>query len=92
MEEQVDFFDAQVPELRSFIMQGGSLLGSHLHLARAVCRRAERSLVLLSDAEPEAADALCMQYLNRLSDLLFVLARCANHLQGEPETTWQWKG
>jgi cob(I)alamin adenosyltransferase len=87
LESAIDRFETEVPPLRSFIMQGGSLAGSHLHLARAICRRAERSLVALADQEEVAAVGIT--YLNRLSDLLFVLARVANHRQSQPEFAWK---
>jgi cob(I)alamin adenosyltransferase len=88
LEGNIDRLDAELPTLRSFILQGGVSLASHLHLARTVCRRAERSVVSLSADEP--VDPLCLKYLNRLSDLLFVMARTANHRQGMPDTPWKW--
>lgn len=88
LEEQIDRLDAQLPVLRSFIMLGGSPLGAHLHLARTVCRRAERAVVEL--AAKEGVEPLCLRYLNRLSDLLFVLARTVNHRAGQPEKPWKW--
>jgi len=84
LEQVVDKFESELPPLTNFVLAGGSLCGAALHLARAVCRRAERSIVAL---EP-AVDPLLLKYINRLSDLLFVLARAANHRAGAPETTW----
>jgi len=76
--------EAELPPLRRFILPGGVQGGSLLHLARTVCRRAERRIVGL--ASP--ADPIVVVYLNRLSDLLFVMARAANHRSGVPETEW----
>ena len=72
--------------LRAFILPGGSALGSFLHLARAVCRRAERSIVTLGRDEP--VDPVLLAYVNRLSDLLFVLARYENFRNGYTEDRW----
>ena len=88
LEGHIDRLDAALPTLRSFILQGGVPLAAHLHLARTVCRRAERSVVALSSDEP--VDPLCLKYLNRLSDLLFVMARTANYRRGNAETPWKW--
>jgi cob(I)alamin adenosyltransferase len=84
LEQVIDKFESELPPLTNFVLAGGSLCGAALHLARAVCRRAERSIVAL---EP-AVDPLLLKYINRLSDLLFVIARAANHRAGAPETTW----
>src|SRR5262249_45698623 len=73
IEEEIDAANEALPELKSFVLPGGSERAARLFLARAVCRRAERTVLALSDANPLAAI-----YLNRLSDLLFVLARAAN--------------
>lgn len=86
MEKQIDTFTAELPPLKQFILPGGSLLAAHLHIARTVCRRAERHLVELMREEQTGEAPLI--YLNRLSDLLFVLARLANKLDGHPETHW----
>ena len=74
-----------MPPLRRFILPGGSPAGSLLHLARTVCRRAERRVVGLG---PDAVEPGVIIYLNRLSDLLFVMARAVNHRAGIPETEW----
>lgn len=85
MEKAIDAFELEVPPLRRFILAGGSSAGALLHLARTVCRRAERAMVALGPGEvPEIA----VQYINRLSDLLFVMARVVNHRAGVPETEW----
>jgi cob(I)alamin adenosyltransferase len=81
LEAEIDEANASLPELKSFVLPGGSERAARLFLARAVCRRAERTVLALSDANPLAA-----VYLNRLSDLLFVLARAAN--DGE-EPLWK---
>ncbi len=84
LEQVIDRFDAELPPLRNFILAGGAPGGAALHVARAVCRRAERSMVAL---EP-AVDPVLLKYINRLSDLLFVLARAANQRAGAAETIW----
>ena len=76
MESWIDQAWDQLPPLKAFILPGGSRGAAALHVARTVCRRAERSLVRLAEAEP--VDALAIRYLNRLSDLLFALARLEN--------------
>jgi len=72
--------------LQNFILPGGALTAGHLHVARAVCRRAERDVVTL--AREEAIGPQVVQYLNRLSDALFVMARYENHERGIPEPLW----
>ena len=84
LEQLIDRYEAELPALRRFILAGGSPAGAALHVARAVCRRAERRMVAL---EP-AVDAVLVRYVNRLSDLLFVLARAVNHRSGAIETEW----
>lgn len=84
LEGIIDRLEAALPPLRRFILPGGGPAGSLLHLARTVCRRAERRIVAL--ALP--ADPIVVVYLNRLSDLLFVMARAANHRSGLSETEW----
>jgi cob(I)alamin adenosyltransferase len=86
LEREIDARQAKMEPLRAFILPGGSPLGSFLHLARAVCRRAERSMVALSRDEP--VDAVALAYVNRLSDLLFVLARYHNQKDGRGEERW----
>jgi cob(I)alamin adenosyltransferase len=85
LEATIDRLEGELPALRRFILPGGSPGGALLHLARTVCRRAERRVVGLG---PGAVDPLIVIYLNRLSDLLFVMARAANHRAGMPETEW----
>lgn len=86
MEEWIDTLETDLEPLKSFILPGGSGAGSTLHLARTVCRRAERESVELS--QNEAIPESVIMYLNRLSDLLFVLARYENKHQGVEETPW----
>jgi cob(I)alamin adenosyltransferase len=84
LEALVDRLETELPPLRRFILAGGSPAGAALHLARTVCRRAERRIVSLDPA----ADAIVIRYINRLSDLLFVMARTVNHRAAVPETEW----
>jgi cob(I)alamin adenosyltransferase len=86
LEHAIDGREAQMPPLTSFILPGGTPLAAALHVARTVCRRAERSVLALG--RTEEVDPLLVVYLNRLSDLLFVLARHANHASGRPEPKW----
>lgn len=85
-ETLIDAADGELPPLRSFILPGGSPKAAALHLARTVCRRAERTVVALAADEP--VPELFLVYLNRLSDLLFMLARLANHRDGRGDVTW----
>lgn len=87
MEGWIDQAEEELEPLRSFILPGGSGAGAALHLARTVCRRAERAVVAL--VADEDIDPLILVYLNRLSDLLFDLARLVNHRAGVPETPWK---
>ena len=77
----------ELPPLKSFILPGGVPAAAAFHHGRTVCRRAERRCVTLHANEP--LDALALRYLNRLSDLLFVLARVENHRAGEADVEWQ---
>lgn len=85
LEQAIDTHEGGLPPLRRFILAGGSNAGAMLHLARTVCRRAERRIVGLG---PAGLDPTAVIYINRLSDLLFVLARYVNHQAGAPETEW----
>jgi cob(I)alamin adenosyltransferase len=85
LESMIDRLETQLPPLRRFILPGGSSAGAWLHLARTVCRRAERRVVGLG---ADAVDPVIVTYLNRLSDLLFVMARVANHRAGTAEVEW----
>ena len=88
IESWIDGFDAKLPPLTRFILPGGSMAGSQLHLARTVCRRAERRLVSLVESGIQRDLSADLIYLNRLSDLLFVLARFANQEADREETPW----
>lgn len=86
LERDIDELTAQLPTMRHFILPGGTELSSRLHVARTVCRRVERFCVTLSDNEPVGPEVVV--YLNRLSDLLFTLARFANQVQGVQDIPW----
>ncbi len=86
LEKAIDARASELPPLTAFILPGGSPLGAFLHLARTVCRRAERNVVALS--RQQNVDPVLIVYLNRLSDLLFVLARHENHRLGQHEDRW----
>lgn len=85
LEGCIDRLDGEIPALRRFILPGGSPAGALLHLARTVCRRAERRVIGLG---PNAVDPAVIIYLNRLSDLLFTMARAVNHRAGMAEIEW----
>jgi cob(I)alamin adenosyltransferase len=85
LENWIDALDAELPPLRHFILSDGQQTGAALHLARTVCRRAERAVLSLGK---DAVDGVVLIYLNRLSDLLFTMARAANHRANSPETPW----
>ena len=87
LEKEIDRMNEKLPELKNFILPGGHPVVSYTHVARCVCRRAERLVVALSlDGE---VDSILIQYLNRLSDYLFVLARYLGMLLGAEEVTWK---
>jgi cob(I)alamin adenosyltransferase len=86
MERVMDDAERELPPLRAFVLPGGTPKAAALHLARTVCRRAERSVVRLAAADEVSPEILV--YLNRLSDLLFTLARLTNHRAGSPDLTW----
>ena len=83
LEGWIDALETELTPLRRFILPGGSRAGATLHLGRTVCRRAERAMVALGGLEPEL-----LTYINRVSDLLFVMARAVNHRQGHAELEW----
>jgi cob(I)alamin adenosyltransferase len=85
LERWIDALDTELPPLRHFILSDGQQAGAALHLARTVCRRAERAVLSLGK---DAVDGVVLIYLNRLSDLLFTMARAANHRAKSPETPW----
>ncbi|MCA8912893.1 MAG: cob(I)yrinic acid a,c-diamide adenosyltransferase [Planctomycetes bacterium] len=90
MEKQMDAVDAKLPELKNFILPGGTKLAAHLHHARTVCRRAERCVSRIRAEQPKLAQRIMpgLVYLNRLSDWLFVLARYANLKAGVADVLW----
>jgi cob(I)alamin adenosyltransferase len=85
LERLIDQLEMELPPLRKFVLPGGSPAGAMLHLARTVCRRAERRVIGLG---AEAVSPIVVVYLNRLSDLLFVMARVVNHRAATPEVEW----
>jgi cob(I)alamin adenosyltransferase len=87
LEREIDEFNAELAPLKSFVLPGGGPVAAFLHQARTVCRRAERRVVTLARAEPVSERAII--YLNRLSDLLFVLSRWATHRLGQEELLWE---
>jgi cob(I)alamin adenosyltransferase len=87
LERDCDRFNAELPELRSFVLPGGSEAAARLHVARTVCRRAEREA--LATSHEVEINPLVLVYLNRLSDLLFILARAANVADGRDEPVWK---
>jgi cob(I)alamin adenosyltransferase len=87
LEQEIDGFNGGLAPLRSFVLPGGSPGAAHLHVARTVCRRAERLAVELSDREPGGVSGAVVKYLNRLSDLLFVLSRVMNR-NGAEDVLW----
>jgi cob(I)alamin adenosyltransferase len=96
LERLIDRYEADLPPLTQFILPGGQPLAAALHWARVVCRRAERRCVTLARVEADGANASApdinpevVRYLNRLSDLLFVLARAANHRRGAGDVIWK---
>jgi cob(I)alamin adenosyltransferase len=87
LEAEIDRYEAGLEPLRAFILPGGGPAAAQLHLARCICRRAERRLVALAATEPIRGELV--RYVNRLSDLLFVLARAANRVECVPDVIWK---
>ena len=87
LEREIDAMNAGLPPLRSFVLPGGTRLNAELHVARTVCRRAERLLVALAREQSMSQETIA--YVNRLSDALFVWSRWANHALGAPEVLWE---
>jgi len=86
-EKAIDFFESQLEEIRFFILPGGSKSAAQLHLARTICRRAEREIVVL--AQQEEINQKIVIFVNRISDLLFVLSRIENKASGIPDQKWE---
>jgi len=89
LEQLIDRLDEALPPLAAFVLPQGTPLAAQLHVARTVCRRAERAVVALADKEK--IEPRLVRYLNRLADLLFVMARWCNHRAGVAETEWKGK-
>jgi cob(I)alamin adenosyltransferase len=87
LEKEIDAMNKELPELRSFVLPGGSRISTELHACRTICRRAERLAVRLAREEQVPAEAI--QYLNRLSDALFVWSRWVNHFLNIPDVLWE---
>ena len=88
LESEIDRLNADLSPLRSFVLPGGSAAAAYLHLARTVCRRAERLIAELKDAKGESVTTEVLQYVNRLSDYLFVASRYANG-KGARDVLWK---
>ena len=88
LEKEIDRMNATIPPMKNFILPGGHVILSQLHIARCVCRRAERCCVRL-EIEKEEVENIIIKYLNRLSDYLFVLSRYAGHLMNVEEIPWK---
>ena len=86
LEDLIDNFNSELPALKEFVLPGGSISASICHVARTICRRSERTLVLLARNKPFNAETL--RYINRLSDLLFIFARVLNKKDGDKEVLW----
>jgi len=89
LEQAIDHYEAQLAPLKTFILPGGTRIAAALHVACTVCRRAERAVVHLANQPDEHVSPQVIVYLNRLSDLLFVLARAANHAASRDDILWQ---
>lgn len=87
LEGWIDALDEQTPKIRAFVLPGGCMLSARTHVARTVCRRSERRIISL--AEAEYVSPALLEYINRLSDYLFILARYFNFLQGVEEIVWK---
>lgn len=87
IEGWIDDLDAQTPKIRAFVLPGGCDLAAHCHVARTVCRRAERRILAL--AYEEYVDPIVIRFFNRLSDYLFIAARYLNHVNGVEELVWK---
>ncbi len=88
LEQSIDLFEQELPELKQFILPGGDLLVAQCHVARTICRRAERRIVEF--AEHEQVDPELIKFVNRLSDFMFVLARVLGKRRGLRETPWKY--
>jgi cob(I)alamin adenosyltransferase len=89
LDEAIESLNASLPPLKEFILPGGSTASAHAHVARTVARRAERTVAALAEDEPDGISPLALQYLNRVSDLLFILARVLNRDNGVADVCWK---
>jgi cob(I)alamin adenosyltransferase len=89
VEVEIDAMDEKLPSLKNFIIPGGTIISSHVHLARSICRRVERQVVFLG--QKQKIDPIIIQYLNRLSDLFFMMARYINNESGVADVVWSGK-
>jgi cob(I)alamin adenosyltransferase len=89
LENEIDLLEKDLLPLKNFILPGGGKLASYTHVARAVCRRAEREIFNLMELGEEATDSVILRYINRLSDFLFVLSRWFNHKNHYDEQIWK---
>ncbi len=89
LEREIDDYEDQLPALGQFILPGGASTSAVLHVARTICRRAERRVVTLYEANPDQISVHVLGYLNRFGDLLFLLARAANFAANVPDVPWQ---
>lgn len=89
LEQEIDAWEATLAPLTQFILPGGTAAAAQLHVARTICRRAERRVVTLAAQADEIVDPAAVVYLNRLSDWFFVLARAVNHAAGVADTPWR---
>jgi cob(I)alamin adenosyltransferase len=90
LEGHIDALEVELEPLKRFVLPGGSAASAAIHVARTVCRRAERRVLALHRVEP--LDAVALRFLNRLSDLLFVMARVENRRAGVPDVEWEARG
>ena len=88
LESEIDFMTGEMPELKSFVLPGSGPINAHCHLARTVCRRAERRVIELFQSDESQSNPQIVTFLNRLSDYLFTLARYATHTNQETEIKW----
>lgn len=89
MESKIDSMDKELPPLKNFILPGGTYAASYLHICRTICRRAERHMVRFHDETGESLPANALEFINRLSDYFFVLARYVNYLERKYDTVWK---
>lgn len=87
LETNIDILDAETPKVHAFVLPGGTRLAAQTHLARTICRRAEREILRLDAVQK--VDSTLLKYMNRLSDYLFILSRYFNHIAGVQELVWR---